>query len=167
MPESLVVCNTSPLLYLHQVSCLEILYKLYERIVVPPAVENELKVGRERGVDVPDVSQLQWVVIRTPAARTLLPAVVDLGPGEAEVLALGLEIPDSLLVLDDQLARRIARLNGLLVTGTLGILIRAKKSGFLDEVRPTIEKLLETSLWLSQGLIRSALQGADESDEGI
>ena len=167
MPESLVVCNTSPLLYLHQVSCLEILYKLYERIVVPPAVENELKVGRERGVDGPRCLPVAVGGHPDTGARTLLPAVVDLGPREAEVLALGLEIPDSLLVLDDQLARRIARLNGLLVTGTLGILIRAKKSGFLDEVRPTIEKLRETSLWLSQGLIRSALQEADESDEGI
>jgi predicted nucleic acid-binding protein len=164
MPERSVICNTSPLLYLHQVSCLELLAKLYGRIIVPPAVESELSVGRERGVNVPVISELNWIMSRTPAARNVLSAVMDLGPGEAEVLALGLEMRDSLLILDDRLARRIARLNGLRVTGTLGILVRAKKAGLVSAIAPILEKLRATSLWLSPELLQWALEEANESE---
>ena len=103
MPERVVVCNTSPLLYLHQVSNLELFAKLYGELTVPPAVESELRAGQERGIDVPVISEIEWIRIRPPSAKSFLPALVDLGPGEAEVIALGLEFQGSLLVLDDQL----------------------------------------------------------------
>ena len=58
MPNISVFINTSPLLYLHQVGQLEILPKLYDLVITPKAVEEELGVGRERGVDVPDLNSL-------------------------------------------------------------------------------------------------------------
>jgi predicted nucleic acid-binding protein len=61
MPERIVICNTSPLLYLHQVSRLELLHELYGEITIPPAVKNELRVGHERGVNVPKVSDIDWI----------------------------------------------------------------------------------------------------------
>ena len=121
MPDISVVANTSPLLYLHQVGCLKVLQQLYGTVVVPSAVQEELEVGKRQGIAVPDVSSLSWVHIRPVASAALVPAVVDLGQGEAEVLALGLEIADSLLILDDQLARRIADLYDLRYMGTLGV----------------------------------------------
>ena len=73
--------------------------------------------------------------------RQLLPLVTDLGDGEKEVLALGLETPDRLLVLDDRNARRYANAIGLDITGTLGILMLAKERGVLDAVRPALDRL--------------------------
>ena len=88
--------------------------------------------------------------------------ITDLGRGEAEVIALGLERPGSRLVLDDALARRIARLNGLLFTGTLGVILKAKQRGFLETVKPVIFALRDAGLWLGDGLVAEALQQAGE-----
>jgi predicted nucleic acid-binding protein len=135
---------------------------LYGEVIVPPAVDAELRTGQERGVDVPIISSIDWIRIRVPTGGRLLPAVVDLGPGEAEVIALGLELKGSLLVLDDHIARRIAKVNRLAVTGTLGILIRCKEKGFLSSIRPILEKLQKTSMWLSDEVLQSALEEAKE-----
>lgn len=110
MPETTVIVNTSPLLYLHQVGQLQLLQQLYGKITVPTAVTQELEVGKEQGVDVPEINSIAWIEIRPVTSAVLVPAVIDLGQGEAEVLALGLEISDSLLIFDDKLARRIADL---------------------------------------------------------
>src|SRR6476660_6714024 len=99
MPEGVVVCNTSPLLYLHQVQQIELLARLYGRVLIPPAVRDELKVGERRGVSVPDLSRLPWLEIQPLQDSTLLPVVVDLGAGESEAIALALSYPGSLLIL--------------------------------------------------------------------
>jgi uncharacterized protein len=142
MPETTVIVNTSPLLYLHQVGQLELLQKLYSVVTVPLAVTRELEVGTQQGIDVPKIDAIEWIQVRPVASAVLVPAVIDLGQGEAEVLALGLEIPNSLLIFDDKLARRIADLYHLKYTGTLGILVKAKQLGYLASVAPVIRQLL-------------------------
>jgi predicted nucleic acid-binding protein len=82
-------------------------------------------------VDLPAVEALDWIRIRQPAGRLLLPIVADLGAGEREVLALGTETLDSLVILDDALARQYARMLKLALTGTLGVLLKAKEAGLL------------------------------------
>lgn len=163
MPERIVICNTSPLLYLHQVGQLSLLPQLYGMAFIPPAVEKELLAGAKKGVNVPDTSQLPWLKVQPLSDSTLLPAIVDLGPGEAEVIALGLAHRNSLLILDDQLGRQIARLNKLTCTGTLGLLIKAKKQGYLSAVAPVLDALQKTNMWLDKALIRCVLTEADES----
>jgi len=131
-PERLVVSNTSPLLYLHQVGHLDVLRELYGRIRIPSAVQLELQAGVEQGVAVPDVQALGWIDEQALTDRLLLPTVIDLGPGEAEAIALALSSPHSLLILDDRLGRRIARLAGVTYTGTLGVLVKAKRAGLFS-----------------------------------
>ena len=162
MLERIVICNTSPLLYLHQVGQLNLLPQLYGDVVIPPAVEKELLVGAKKGIDVPDTSRLPWLKMRPLADSTLLPAIVDLGPGEAEVLALGLAHPNCLLILDDQLGRQIARLNNLTYTGTVGLLIKAKREGFLPAIAPVLDELQRTNIWLDKALIQLVLAEANE-----
>ena len=163
MPDpSAVITNTSPLLYLHQVGHLSILQQLYGTVLVPPAVRQELEAGKRKGLEVPDVNNLTWLQIRPVAAAVLVPALVDLGQGEAEVLALGLEIPESLLILDDQLARRIADLHALRYTGTLGILAKMKQAGHLSSVRAVITALREKGMWLSDAIVEETLRLSGE-----
>ena len=88
--------------------------------------------------------------------------VTDLGPGEAEVIALGLQRPESRLILDDRLARRIARLHNLQVTGTIGVIVKAKQAGLLPAVSPVIIALREAGLWLSDALVVEVLRQAGE-----
>lgn len=162
MPEGVVVCNTSPLLYLHQVQQIELLARLYGRVLIPPAVRDELKVGGTQGVSVPDLGRLPWLEIQPLRDSTLLPVVVDLGAGESEAIALALSHPGSLLILDDSLGRRIAHLNRLSYTGTLGVLVKAKQKGFLPSVAPILDALQQTSMWLSRDLVTWVLKEAGE-----
>ena len=162
MPETLVIVNTSPLLYLYQVNYLELLQQLYSTITVPPAVPQELETGKLQGVDVPEVNSIEWIQIRPVASATIIPAVIDLGQGEAEVIALGLENPGSLLVFDDSLGRRIADLYRLKYTGTLGILVKAKQSGYLSAVAPVIKMLRSKGMWLTDKIISDVLRLSGE-----
>lgn len=162
MPKTLVIVNTSPLLYLHQVGCLELLQQLYGTITAPPAVPQELEIGKLQGVDVPEVNSIEWIQIRPVASAAIIPAVTDLGQGEAEVIALGLENPDSLLIFDDSLARRIADLYGLKYTGTLGVLVKAKQSGYLSAVAPVITLLRSKDMWLTDKIISDVLKLSGE-----
>jgi predicted nucleic acid-binding protein len=96
-----------------------------------------------RGVDLPDFESLDWIRIRQPVGRLLLPIITDLGAGEREVLALGTETPESLVIPDDALARRYARLLNLELTGTLGVVPKAKETGLLPAVAPVLDRLQE------------------------
>ncbi len=87
---------------------------------------------------------------------------MDLGRGEAQVIGLGLERPDSRLILDDALARRIAHLRGLCFTGTLGVVLKARQRGLLDAVQPVISALRNAGLWLSDALVTEVLRQAGE-----
>ena len=139
MPE--IICNTSPLQYLHQIGVLPVLPDLVKTITVPPAVQEELNIGRRSGLSLPDLQSLDWVTVRRPSSSVALPMVTDLGPGEREVLALALETPDCVCVLDDAQARRLAITLQLHITGTLGILIDAKRAGIIPSVGPLLDRL--------------------------
>ncbi|MGB7413607.1 MAG: DUF3368 domain-containing protein [Thermosynechococcaceae cyanobacterium] len=122
--------NTSPLLYLHQVGHLDLLKHLYQEVSIPKAVQQELQAGEQKGIDVPVPESLEYIQILKVDNPALIPNVTDLGQGEAEVIALGIQNLGSLSILDDQLGRRIAKLYGLQCTGTLGVLIKAKQEGY-------------------------------------
>jgi len=139
LPE--VICNTSPIQYLHQLQLLHLLPALAGRIIVPPAVVDELAEGRALDINLPDLGGFNWVEIRRPISELAIPLVTDLGPGEAEVLMLALEMREAVVVLDDDLARRVAKTLGLRLTGTLGLLIDAKKAGLIPSIKPLLDQL--------------------------
>jgi len=139
LPE--VISDTSPLQYLHQLGLLHLLPALAGRIVVPASVERELLTGRELGVNLPDLRILDWVEIRHPTSRPALPLINDLGPGETETLMLALESTNAVALLDDALARRVAEILKVQFTGTLGLLLDAKKAELVTSVRPLLDQL--------------------------
>lgn len=136
-----VICNTSPIQYLHQLQLLHILPALAGRVIIPPAVVEELSQGRTSGINLPDVNVLKWVEIRRPISELAVPLVTDLGSGETEVLMLALEMREAVVVLDDDLARRVAETLGLRLTGTLGLLLDAKKAGLIPAIAPLLDQL--------------------------
>lgn len=163
MPEERVVCNTSPLLYLHQIGQLDLLEHLYGRVWTTPGVVDELTVGAKRGHEVPLVDELPWLTIERPTGEAIqLPPLVDLGPGEAEVIALATKWPDSLVILDERAGRRAAAALGLRFTGILGVLLRAKEDGYLSRVSPVLSRLRETTMWLSESVIQMVIEEAGE-----
>lgn len=160
MPE--VICNTSPLQYLHQIGHLELLPSLVSRIIVPTAVADELAEGRRRGLDLPVPESLPWVDLRDPSGEKVMRLVADLGPGETGVLLLALERVDPVVILDDALARRYAEVLKIRLTGTLGILLDAKRRGLVSAVTPLLDDLQRLGFRLSDQTRRAVLRMADE-----
>ncbi|MCC6123574.1 MAG: DUF3368 domain-containing protein [Pirellulales bacterium] len=154
MPE--IICNTSPLQYLHQIGMLDLLPSLAKQITVPSAVVEELAAGKRHGIELPDVTAMDWIIIRRPASAAALPLISELGPGETEVLMLALESPGSIVILDDGLARWVAETLGIRLIGTLGILRDAKNARLVGAVKPLLDQLQARGFRLAS-LTRSAI----------
>jgi len=163
----IVVSNTGPLIALAKVGKLILLERLFERVLIPPAVYRELlaKTG-------PEAARLDEALARfiTVASPALIPPEVKaatgrLGPGEQQAIALAYE-QKALLVIDERLGRGAARHLRLDVTGTIGLLIRAKEAGLIEDVRPLLEKMRRQGYWLSDGLLEIAAWLAGEAEGG-
>ena len=161
MPD--LICNTSPIQYLHQLGLLDLLRQLGDSVTVPIAVVRELHEGRQVGVSLSDVAGIPWISVAGSANATVLPLVTDLGPGEAEVLALGLERRTTVLVLDDALARRTAHRLQLRHTGTLGLLLDAKRAGHIPSVAPLLGGLQELGFRVASSTRSAILALAGET----
>jgi predicted nucleic acid-binding protein len=162
-PSSPVVADTSPLISLDACNQLSLLRKLYARVVVPRAVEQELSFGGTTGLPKGLTrAHRKWIGVRklgTPPPPALVAA---LHLGEAEVIALALEIGSPLVLLDETAARKVARARGLQVTGAIGVLLRAKNKGLLPAVKPSIDLMLSRGVQLGGDLIDAVLRGAGE-----
>jgi predicted nucleic acid-binding protein len=87
---------------------------------------------------------------------------VSIGPGEREVISLGLEFEAALLVLDEQPARRLATSLGLRVIGTVGLLMAGKERGFLAKIRPELDRLLAVRFFMDLDLYDRVIAQAGE-----
>lgn len=105
---------------------------------------------------------MPWLRLRAPAPAQPLRLATTLGFGEREVLALGLEIPDSLVIMDDGQGRRIGRLLGLTMTGTVGVLARATREGLMPQLAPTLDLLANLGFRLSVEARTTALRLVEE-----
>lgn len=161
MPEA--VCNTSPLLYLYRIGAIDWLPQLFSEILTPTAVADELRAGQQRGYDVPDPVHYAWLRIVDPRVTPSEWLSLDLGPGELGAMALALENPTRIVILDDMLARRTAQSAGLTVWGTLKILLESKNRGLTETVAPLLSRLNETGMWLSAETSARILALAGES----
>lgn len=156
------VVDSSPLIVLGKVRRLDLLSALYEDIVIPPAVVDEV-LAKSRLVT-PDLQQFveRSRVRAVENVRLVQTLSVDLGPGEAEAIALAAEIGDALLLMDDADGRRAARALGLRVAGVLGVLVEAKYRGVVSNIRPILEAVRTEGFWLSESLQKAVLDAVGE-----
>lgn len=159
------ISNTSPLLYLYRGDVLEWLPRLFDEIWIPGAVKRELEEGRQRGYDVLNPSDYIWLQVVEPQAVPSEWLTLDLGAGELAAMALALENPGRVVLLDDALARRMAQAAGLNVWGTLKILLEAKAHGLTGSIKPLVERLKGAGFWISDDIRRRVLMLAAEEEE--
>ena len=107
------------------------------------------------------MSAVDWIEIKTTSLPNLFTGVLD--KGEAEVIMLAKELKADLVIIDEKLARRYAQKEGLKVTGTLGILLKAKKLGLINAVKPLLNDMLDNGIWLNPMLIEEVLALAGEN----
>ena len=115
------------------------------------------------GVNLPDLEKLDWVTVRRPISELALPLITNLGPGKTEVLMLALEMREAVAVLDDALAREMAETLNLHLTGTLGLLLDAKKTDLIPALRPLLDELQSLRFRLAAQTYSAVLHLAGES----
>lgn len=159
----LIVADTGPINYLIENGQIELLSRLAHRVVLPHLVVAELQHPAapelvRRWVAAPPA----WVEIRT---ATQLIAEQGISDTDREAIALALELSASVLLMDDQQARRCAARLGVATMGTIGILEVAagRDLVMLSEV---LAKLRETSCFVTDEIIEAALQRDAERREG-
>ena len=158
------VSNTSPLLRFSSIGRLDLLRQQYDDVTIPLAVWSELVVDGGRRPGAADIAAAPWIQRRAPAATPLLARLVEeLGPGEAEAIALASELGGATaLLLDDRKGRRIARGLGLAVVGSAGVLLAAKQRGLISFVRPLLDELRGAGLYLDDTAFNEILHLAGE-----
>jgi predicted nucleic acid-binding protein len=144
-----------------KINHLHILKDLYGKILIPKEVFNEIEAGKNREFYT-DLSKISWIKIEKIKDEKSLSYFLDLDKGEAEAIVLATEREADLIILDESLARFHAKHIGIKITGTAGILLKAKQFGYLNEIKPILIELKEKGIWLSDDLVHSILELAKE-----
>lgn len=156
-----VVSNTTPIISLLKIGRLQVLKDLYGEIFVPQGVFSEIEAGENKEYYI-DLSKVKWIKVLEIKDQKSLSYFLDLDKGEAETIILAKEIGADLAILDETLGRYHAKHAELKVTGTLGILLKAKNSGHIAELKPLLYELKDKGIWLSNNLIKKILTLANE-----
>lgn len=161
-----VVSNSSPIIHLAKIGKLELLKEYFQTITIPEAVFRECALEGKAREEVEIIKNADWIRVMQVESKKmvrLLQSLLD--DGESEAIALSLEIGADLILLDDSDAREKARLYGLKITGTIGILLQAKVEKKLDSLSKTLVKLKESGFWLNNYLETRLLMEFDEYPE--
>lgn len=153
MPE-LIISDTSCLIVLDKIGHLDMLNCCYENIYTTPEVVTEY------GLLLPE-----WIKMQS-ASNVILQQFLatTLDKGEASAITLATELEDARLILDDLKARKTAKSMNLKITGTLGVLVKAKQKDCISSIREIIELLRSTDFRMSETLIEEIIRQAGEHD---
>lgn len=128
------------------------LHKIYGEVLITPEVLLEFKLA------VPD-----WIKVESPLRNEHQKILENsLDKGESSAIALALEKPNSLLLIDEQKGRKIADKLGIPITGSLGVLLAAKEMGFINSVSTVLQKIKHTDFRISSALETAVLHAAKE-----
>lgn len=159
-----VVADTSPLTALLHLNQVHILQALYGKTYIPGAVANELKTLIGFGYDISFLNERDVFIVTNPKEEFVQQAwLTKLDKGEAEALALAIELKAELLLIDEKLGKKMAEQNSIACKGVVGVLIEAKEKGLIKEIRPLLQELREgLKFRLSDSIVALALQRAGE-----
>ena len=147
MPD-IVISDTSILILFHKIGEFDLLQKVYGKLITTP------EIAKEFGETLPD-----WIKIQPVSDKKyqdFLETQVDYG--EASAIALAAEYNEVLLLLDDLKARKLATRLKFKITGTLGVIHKAKQLAIIDKVKPLIDKLLLTDFRIADNIINEILK---------
>ncbi len=167
MPETeRIVIDSAPLISLvAALGDLKVLQSLYSQVLVPFEVCQEILVGGSSGFAVAEFEAASWLQ-KWPNPLDISPPLLSssLDRGEAAVIQLAINEKIPTVCIDETVGRRFAKLNGLLLTGSIGILLRAKKEGYPFSMQEAIERMKNRGIRLSEKVVNFALDQAGESN---
>ena len=160
--DDIAVVNASPLIFFSRSGHWDLLTAIARRLIVPQAVATEILARGDQDSTARQLRNDSQIEIGQAGQ---IPAEVEmwgLGPGESAVVALARTIPGAVAVIDDLAGRKCAATFGLLVRGTLGIVLLAKQRNTVPAARPVIDDLLKAGMYLSRPVLDSALARVGE-----
>jgi len=160
MPEQpRVVVNTGPLLALiAAVGDLSPLRELYDEVIVPLEVRREILAPGVRDFGQRELIAATWLVCLEEPAQVSPFLVNSLDRGEAAVIQVALDRGVSLVCIDESAGRHVAVLNGLEVTGSIGVLLRAQRAGQPVRMREALARMRARGIWVSDRVAETALE---------
>jgi predicted nucleic acid-binding protein len=156
-----IVVNASPIISLAKIGYADLLSDLSSELVIPQGVVEEIVAYRQ-----PDLA-VEWVRRQNPACikPVKVPAIIaewNLGKGESQVIAYAYQNREFIASIDDKPAKKSAELFGIKVSGTLAIIIKAKKAGLIPSVLPLLLKLQANGFRVADDVFASALRLSGE-----
>jgi len=142
-----VISDTSILILFHKIDEFDVLRKVFGELVTTPEIKEEFGDNLPSWIRIESVSDRRY--------QKLLETQVDCG--EASAIALAVEKEEALLLLDDLKARKLAKRLNLKITGTLGIIHKAKQLSVISKVKPLIDKMLLTDFRVADVILKEIL----------
>ena len=151
-----VVVNATPLIALSLINQLELLNQLFDEVIIPDGVYQEVAISGASKPGAVELKNASWIQVQsvTPSS-TIEPLLLGLDRGELEVILLAVSIKPDWVIIDEKLARRVAKVMGLSVKGTVGILLAGFYAGYLSqkETLDSLQELVNNGIRLSPQII--------------
>lgn len=153
----MIIGDSSALIALSVIDKLELLERLYENLFVPQAVYDEVtQLGKAQSDKLKEFLKNRVKIVDLNLSK------LGLGIGELEAITLYKELDADVLLIDDNRAKKYAMINDVKVIGSLGILIKAKEEGYIEKIKPLLEKIMLSEVYISDKLVRKVLDICDE-----
>jgi len=157
----IVVADSSPLIVLAKLHCFDFLRKLYSQLCISTEVHREVVVAGAGLPGASEVERAEWIEVkplRNPLALSTAQQKFPLGAGELSTILLGKELGAGMVLLDDFDARKLARVEGLQVRGSVGLLEAFYRRGYLADLRAAFQQLLAHNIYVDPQLLDDRLR---------
>ena len=160
----IIISDTSPIINLAIIGYLDLMPKLYNEIVIPKAVFDEIVLKGEGLPGSFEIKNAHWVSVATCQNESLLSKLLnELDQGEAEAIVLALELKADRILIDEVNGREVATRLHLQTLGLLGILLEAKSNYLIPSVKPLMDALrTKARFFIHQSLYNQVLKIAKE-----
>lgn len=156
----IVLADSSPLITLAEIDCLELLPGLYESITITSEVYREVAVAGRGLAGAAQISSASWIQVRAALTQDVAERVQtqsNLGAGELSTIVLAAEMNADLTLIDDSQARRMAEAKGVVVFGSVGVLETAFRRGFLSDLVTVYRKMIASQAYISPKVLNASL----------
>jgi predicted nucleic acid-binding protein len=159
-----IVSDASPRIHLARIDQLSLLERLYGELTIPEAVWNEVVVDGRGQPGAKEIETASWIRVQPATNRELIRALrQELDAGEAEAIALALELRSEFLLMDEYLGRETASYMDVRCVGLIGVLVEAKRKGLIDRIQPLLDTLQHVAgFWIGDALYKRVLQDEGE-----
>ena len=156
----MIVSNTTPLINFYSIQRLDILEKLFQRIIIPEAVANEIREKEKRFKGVSEILNSNFIEVQEIKNYTFANNLkVDVDDGEAEAIVLSKELKIKLILLDELSARSLCKYHELDALGSIGCLVLAKDKEIISSIKPFLDGFKEKgNFWINDSLYDSILK---------